>query len=83
MSSIEYVYFLQHSYEYEFEGEEFDEIKAIGIFSTREKAEKVINQLKTLPGFKDYPLDCFHIDKYKIDEIGGWEEGFIKWQDAY
>lgn len=74
---MEHAYLLEHSYEYVFEGEDFDEIKTIGIFSTREKAEKEIEQLKTFPGFKDYPLECFHISKYKIDEIGGWSEGFL------
>ncbi|MFC3884986.1 hypothetical protein ACFOU2_16530 [Bacillus songklensis] len=49
---MKYVYLLQHSYEYEYEGEIFDEIKTIGIFSTREKVEKVIDKYKSLPGFK-------------------------------
>jgi hypothetical protein len=82
VTCLKYVYLLEHSYEYEFEGELFDEIKTIGIFSTREKAEEVVNKLKTLPGFKDHPLECFLIEKYEIDQISGWEEGFIKWEDA-
>lgn len=80
---MKYVYLLEHSYEYEFEGEVFDETKTIGIFSTRKKAEKVVEKLKLLPGFKDHPVECFYIDEYEIDKIGGWEEGFIKWEDAY
>ncbi|WML52220.1 hypothetical protein RCG17_22965 [Neobacillus sp. PS3-12] len=80
---MRYVYVLEHSYEYEYEGEMFDEIKMIGVFSTKEKAEEVIEKYMTLPGFEDHPKECFHIGKYEIDKISGWEEGFIKWTDAY
>ena len=77
MKSLGYVYLIQHCYNYEFEGEQFEKIKTIGIFSTMEKAVKVIGKIKSLPGFKDHPLECFQIDKYKIDEITGWSEGFF------
>jgi hypothetical protein len=80
---MKYVYVLQHSYEYEYEGDLFDEIKMIGVFSSKEKAQEVIDKYKLLPGFKDYSIDCFHIDKFEINKISEWEEGFIKWEDAY
>ena len=83
MKFLKYVYLLEHSYDYEYKGEMFGEIKIIGIFSTKEKAEKVIDRYKSLPGFKEYPLECFHIDKFEINKISGWEEGFIKWKDAF
>ena len=72
---MKYAYLLQHSYEFEYEGETFDEIKVIGIFSSKETAARVIDEYKLLPGFRDYPLDCFHISKYEIDKRW-WNEGF-------
>ncbi|MFC4323272.1 DUF7336 domain-containing protein [Litchfieldia salsa] len=80
---MKYVYLLQHSYEYEYKGEIFDEIKIIGVFATKENAEKVIDKYNSLPGFKDHPLECFHIDKFEVDNISSWDEGFLKWEDAY
>jgi hypothetical protein len=64
------VFLLQHSYE--IEGSE--QIKIIGIYSTRDKAKTAIEKFKTLPGFSDYP-DSFYIDEYEIDQ-DNWEEGF-------
>ncbi|MEH7336579.1 hypothetical protein V7161_28535 [Neobacillus drentensis] len=49
----------------------FDEIKMIGVFSTNEKAEEVIEKYMTLSGFKDHPMECFHIGKHEIDKISG------------
>ena len=66
------VFIVQHSYEYD----ECEETKTIGIYSTKEKAEKVIEKYKGLPGFKHY-LDYFFIDEYVIDE-DHWKEGFFK-----
>ena len=53
------VFLLQHSYEIG----EIEETKIIGIYSSREKAEQVIEKYKKLPGFKEYP-DTFYIDEY-------------------
>ena len=39
-------------------------------------AEKAIKKYYKLPGFKDYPLECFSIDKYRIDE-NNWKDGFV------
>jgi len=73
---MEYVYLLQHSYEQN----EIEEIKTIGVYSTEDLANTVIEKYKNLPGFKDYP-DGFNIDKYKMNS-NSWEEGFIKWDQA-
>jgi len=82
---MEIVYVVQHSYEVgdkgEFEGEDFDETKMIGVYSSKEKAEKTIDRYKMLPGFKDYPISCFHIDKYEIDQEH-WAEGFVKFAEV-
>ncbi|MNK75980.1 hypothetical protein D3C87_955350 [compost metagenome] len=75
---MNYVYLLQHSYEIG----EFEETKIIGIYSSKEKAKNIINIYKKLPGFNNYPKDCFHISKYQIDK-DNWEEGFITWDEAY
>lgn len=77
---MKFAYILQHSYEVGEEGA-FDEIKLIGVYSSQEKAEKVIERYISLPGFKEYPAECFHISKYEIDK-DQWTEGFIKWDES-
>ena len=74
------VYILQHSYEVGEDGQ-FDEIKMIGVYSSRESAEKTIVRYKMLSGFKDYPISCFYISKYEIDK-DHWADGFIKTDEA-
>jgi len=74
------VYILQHSYEVGEYGQ-FDEIKMIGVYSSRESAEKTIARYKMLSGFKDYPISCFYISKYEIDK-DHWTDGFIKTDEA-
>lgn len=71
------VYILQHSYEIG----QFEETKIIGIYSSEENALAVKEKYKLLPGFNDYPDNCFFIDKYEVDK-SNWEEGFIKWEEA-
>lgn len=65
------VFVLEHSYELE----GCDEIKLIGTYSTKQKAESVIKKLQQQPGFCDKPNN-FHIDEYEIDK-DHWCEGFI------
>ena len=65
------VYVLWHEYE----TEEFEDSKMIGVYSTRERAQEAIERLKTQPGFIDYP-DGFVIDPYTLDK-DEWTEGFI------
>ena len=68
------VYLLQHSYSY---GKhlEYEETTIIGIYSLREEAVAIIEKYKLLPGFKDYDISCFHIDKYILGD-SNWQEGF-------
>ena len=66
------VFLLQHSYEMPDTGEQ--ETKTIGIYSTREMAEKAIARLVKQPGFKDLP-DYFNIDEYEVDK-DHWQDGF-------
>ena len=61
-----------HNYEDE-NGDE--QIKFIGIFSTKKKAEAAVEILKRMQGFADYPLG-FSIDYHPFDRTG-WSEGFV------
>jgi hypothetical protein len=55
---------------------EHEEGKMIGIYSSRELAEKTIERYMLLPGFREYSAECFNIDKVKLDEEH-WSEGFV------
>jgi hypothetical protein len=66
------VYILHHVHEFE-DGHE--DIKLIGIFSTKQKALNVLESYKTLPGFKQN-IDGFSVNEYTIDR-SGWNEGFV------
>jgi hypothetical protein len=67
------VYQLEH--EYERPGGE-DEVKDLGLYSTRENAIAAIERYKILPGFIDYP-DGFRIYEAPLDFDQAWTEGFI------
>ena len=71
---LKYVFILHHYYEIETNGSFHEYIKKIGIYSTEEKAQKAIEKLKEMPGFKEYP-ESFSIEKYEIDE-DNWTSGF-------
>ena len=71
------VFIVEHVYE----KDEIEEVKFIGAFSTIHLAEDAIKFLLSKPGFKDYPLECFKIEKTKLDEFE-WKEGFISWEEA-
>jgi hypothetical protein len=51
-----------------------EDVKFIGVYSTRERAIAATSRLRPLPGFRD-GLDGFHIDEYRLDE-DHWAEGF-------
>jgi hypothetical protein len=58
---------------------EFDDLKFIGVYSTKQLALDAVDSHKGLPGFKDYP-DGFDIAEYEID-CDYWTEGFVNaWQ---
>jgi hypothetical protein len=52
-----------------------EDIKFIGVFSSRERAQQAISQLSTKPGFCD-AQDGFHIDTYEVDSVQ-WSEGYV------
>ena len=75
--------------------DDVEDIKFLGIFSKKEKAEKAIQMLSKQPGFKDFPkiiddndiendvIEGFYIIKVVVDEIAEWKEGFttVKWKE--
>lgn len=65
------VYVLQHVHEFP-DGSE--DVKFIGVYSSKELAQAAVERLKTKPGFHDHPLG-FHIDPYPVD-TDHWTEGF-------
>ena len=52
-----------------------EDVKFIGVYSSREKAEAAVSRLIRLPGFADAP-DGFHIDEYPVDQ-DQWSEGYV------
>jgi len=67
------VFLLQH--EREAEGpRDCDNVKCIGVFTTKKKTEEAILQLVKKPGFKKYKSG-FTTDEYVLDEVN-WVAGF-------
>lgn len=66
------VYVLQHEYE---AASGSDEVKLIGVYRSRERAEAAAERLRSQPGFVDHP-DGFCIDEYALDG-DNWTEGFF------
>ena len=69
------VFVLQHARP---KDDDNEDVKLIGIYSSRQAAEAAIARLRSQPGFADYP-DEFSIDPYDLD-VDHWTEGFgIPW----
>ena len=66
------VFVLQHVHSREGGSED---VKFIGVYSSREKAQGAMTRLTRLPGFADAP-DGFHIDEYRVDQ-DHWAEGYV------
>lgn len=76
------VYLLQHSYKYELDEDmKIANTKSIGIYSSRQKAEEVIEQYIVKQGFRRFPKKCFLISEYVLDE-SYWIEGFVTLKKA-
>ena len=80
------VYLVQHLHMLP---DEIEDVKTIGIYSSRETAEAAVDRLKHQPGFQDLPNlvdeadfsrpgtpEGFYIDAYEIDS-DHWESGYI------
>ena len=66
------VFVLQHVHTRE---DGVEDVKLIGVYSSREKAEAAVARLGPLPGFVD-AQEGFHIDEYRIDQ-DHWAEGYV------
>jgi hypothetical protein len=69
---VDRVFLLWHNFEIELET---DNDTLIGVYSTKEKAERALGHASSLPGFSDYP-DGFEISEYLLDQ-NYWPEGFV------
>ncbi|HJT30869.1 MAG TPA: hypothetical protein VJ783_02300 [Pirellulales bacterium] len=65
------VYVVQHVHSME-DGSE--DVKFIGVYSSRENARAAAARLGRAPGFSTVP-DGFHIDEYQVDK-DQWIEGY-------
>jgi hypothetical protein len=64
----------------------YDNLKMIGAYSSRSEAERAVERLRGMPGFKDSPKivdplkdeesSGFYIDEYALNE-DHWTEGFV------
>lgn len=52
-----------------------EDVKFIGVYSSRASAEAAVARLSQLPGFADAP-DGFSIDEYPLDR-DHWTDGFV------
>ena len=51
-----------------------EDVKLIGVYSSRENAQAAAKRLGQAPGFAEAP-DGFHIDEYQLDK-DQWVEGY-------
>jgi hypothetical protein len=66
------VFVLQHVHARDDGGED---VKILGVYSSREKADAAVARLGRLPGFSEAP-DGFHVDEYRVDQ-DYWVEGYV------
>ena len=66
------VFVLQHVHSQE---DGVEDIKFIGVYSSREKAQAAVARLSRQPGFAD-AQGGFHIDEYRVDQ-DHWAEGYV------
>lgn len=66
------VFVLQHVHSRE---DGVEDVKFIGVYSSRERAQEAVARMSRLPGFAEAP-DGFHIDEYRVDQ-DHWVEGYV------
>ena len=55
--------------------DDVEDIKFIGVYSSTEKAERAVAELRTQPGFRE----GFYISEVEVDETN-WKEGFTTYK---
>lgn len=53
-----------------------DDVKLLGVYSSRDRAGERIRRSRLLPGFAEEP-ECFVIGEYTLDQ-DEWTEGFVR-----
>jgi hypothetical protein len=66
------VFVVQHVHSQE---DGVEDVKLIGVYSSREKADAAVARLSRLPGFSEAP-DGFSVDEYPVDQ-DHWVEGYV------
>lgn len=64
------MYVLQHSRQ----DADSEDVKLLGVYSSRGAALAAIERARGKPGFRDYP-EGFHVDEYVLD-VDHWTQGF-------
>jgi hypothetical protein len=67
------VFVLQHVHT---QADGAEDVKFIGVYSSRATADAAAARLGRLPGFSDAP-DGFHVDEYRVDQ-DHWVEGYVR-----
>ena len=67
--------------------EESEDVKLIGVYSSRAEAEAAVDRKRKFPGFSAFPRivdplhdedeSGFYIDEYPLDQ-DQWSEGFVR-----
>ncbi len=70
---MENLYIVQHEYE---NNKGCEVVRLIGLYSTKEKAEKALESVRNQHGFRDYPSG-FYLERIQLDE-DSWREGFVR-----
>ena len=68
------VYRLTHEYEIG-EDKYYEEVRTIGLYSTKKKARAAMKEYMKKRGFKSH-IDGFWIDKWEVDKHFEWGDGF-------
>ena len=72
VGAVKTAFVVQHVHEL---GDDCEDVKLIGVYSSREQAEAAVARLRSSPGFRDAPHG-FSVDPYEIDR-DHWVEGFV------
>ena len=67
------VFVLQHVHSRE---DGVEDVKFIGVYSSRETADAAVSRLSLQPGFSE-SADGFSVDEYQLDQ-DQWAEGFVE-----
>lgn len=66
------VFVLQHVHKF---SDDNEDVKMIGVYSSRQQAEAAVERLSAKPGFRNAP-EVFSIDQYVLDK-DHWLDGYI------